>query len=115
MDAGSQIHQKERTKIQAPGKGKKWAKSHSDSSDILLEAGSIRKAVDILLSKYPYMKPKDLCTMLGIDYKQHGRTVRQRRYEWLHNKMSLPDGLGSKSSKFAKALLLEVVCVHWSK
>ncbi len=75
-------------------------KSHCDSCDIL-SARSIREGVFKLLNRKPWLKPKDLCYFLKLDYRQYGAQVKQRRYEWLHPQLSLSKyGLGSSCSTF---------------
>jgi hypothetical protein len=75
-------------------------KSHSESSDILT-AKSIREGVFKLLMRKPFLKAKELCFRLKLDYKAYGAQVTQRRYEWLHGicrNSLLESGVGSKGS-----------------
>jgi len=46
---------------------------------------SIRKNVFRLLEKNHELKPKDLCKLMGLDYKQHGQYVRNLRSQWKRN------------------------------
>lgn len=71
-------------------------KSNNENSDALLE-DSIRQTVFKELDKNPLLKPKQLCRLLGLIYKDYKRYVTTLRYQW---KRSLKNRLGLKSSRF---------------
>ncbi len=65
---------------------------HSDSSD----CRSRRARIFQLLDKHPSLSPKELCSLMNLDYNLFGKQVTQRKYEWLHHYRV---GVGSKGSK----------------
>ncbi len=70
-----------------------------DNGDAYEETGPLSLKVYESLGKCPSLLPKDICTMLSLDYDTYGHRVRTLRYRFFH-KVSRKFGAGSNGSYF---------------
>lgn len=65
------------------------------TTDVSAEGYSVtlKQQVYAILHKYPYIKPLEICKILGINYRQRAHTVRSYKYEWKKSQLKIRHGL----------------------